>query len=112
MARTVKRCLHSRHSMASKKHNGRRQRETLTKKRKQRMGSNAVRKKATETCDHSNLDKQTDCQRGERRYGASHQGQTINKWKEDNMFEAIKEFKAQKETAECERLSVRGIARA
>jgi len=53
-----------------------------------------------------------DCQRGERRYGASHQGQTINKWKEDNMFEAIKEFKAQKETAECERLSVRGIARA
>ena len=60
----------------------------------------------------SDLDKRTESQTGKRRHGASHQGQMINLWKEENMLEPIKEFKAHKEKVDCERLSVRGIARA
>jgi len=99
MARTIK--PHARYNVANKKRNERRRR--LMEKRK---------KHSNEACCQSELDKHAESQRGKRRHGASHRGQAINQWKEDNMLEAVKEFKAQKEKAECERLSVRGIARA
>ena len=109
MARTVKSCSYSRCHVASKKRNERRQRKSSMERRKKRIGNNEV---SAELPCQSDLDKHTESQTGKRRHGASHQGQTINLWKEENMLEAIKEFKAQKEKVDCERLSVRGIARA